>query len=249
MKKVLKYIALTILGLALLALTGFGVIRSRTVDRELTCTGVKLELSDTSGCRVLGEGELLSKLRQECGEPSGKKVMDLDLAGIENMILSIAAVAECEAYLGTDGTLHIEVRQKRPAFRLVAGDGSGVFVCEDGATFPLRNCSADIIVVNGPMPETEGVETWKTDMVKALKIIRKDSFGLKAGKIYCDFRGNVTIASSEGREQFLLGKPEDMEAKLSLISRYYNEIKPAAEAEGKTYRKVNVKFRKQIICS
>ena len=58
--------------------------------------------------------------------------------------------------------------------------------------------------------------------------------------------GEVGLELKDRQEEFILGQPTLIEAKLKRINKYETEIVPLSK--DKNYNKITVKYRGQIVC-
>jgi hypothetical protein len=65
-------------------------------------------------------------------------------------------------------------------------------------------------------------------------------------KISVGAGGEVELKMKEGKERFIIGYPDQIEAKFGKIGKYYSHILPSLD--NVQYKSVNLKYNKQIIC-
>ena len=64
--------------------------------------------------------------------------------------------------------------------------------------------------------------------------------------IKVESNGDLVVVPAEGKERFIVGRPEAIPEKFAKINEYYRRIKPSVEED--MYSSVNVKYKGQIIC-
>ncbi len=79
-----------------------------------------------------------------------------------------------------------------------------------------------------------------------LQWMKKNKWDKRLKYIRVESNGDLVAVPMEGREQFILGRPEAMPEKFSKINEYYKRIRPSVEEN--YYSSVNVKYKGQIIC-
>ena len=229
--------------------------RSRSV---VTCKG-----KETLDVRVLDSlsfvaGEDVEKwLDSEYGAYAGQRLDSVNLAKIESLILSHSAVKTCEAWLTDDGTLHIELTQRQPAVRFDTGS-NGYYADAEGFIFPLQSRgTADVPVVDGkiPLQVTRGFKgvpadpaqrLWLGKILELARVAALPEWKERIGKITVGDDGNLVIKPVQGKETFLLGPPDRIEEKFSLMDKYYSAIVSAKGPE--YYTTVDVRYRGQLVC-
>ena len=83
MKTAWKYVAAAIIVTVILSLMVALDFRSSNVRSERTCSGIKVEFADQKGLDFVMEKDVRKYVDEVCGTCSGKRVEELDLAGIE----------------------------------------------------------------------------------------------------------------------------------------------------------------------
>lgn len=212
-----------------------------------TCTGLEVELRDS--LHFVAPEDIERFLKHRYGDYVGQRLDSIKLDRIEKMLESRSVVLKSEAWTTDDGILHVGITQRAPVLRFSRGD-RGFYVDGDGFVFPLHSSyTADVPVVGGDVPPVEkgGYEDWIREMIGLTRMLersktwngRMDGLTVKGDR--------EIIMTLKGRpEQFLLGEPVDLEAKLGRIEKYLTRILP--EKGDGYYRTVNVKYNKQIIC-
>ena len=185
-------------------------------------------------------------LNDEYGECIGVPVDSIDLKSIEHILNSKSAVLSSEAYVTRDGKLNIEVKQRKPIVRFVGKDG-GYYADRFGRAFPLQSTYASRVqAVDGCIPamtDTSGIAR----IVRLINFIEDSAeWKNKIVSISVDSTGNLTLIPRKGKERFLFGQPEDIEAKMERMKLYYTSIVPATDSS--RYSTVNLKYSGQIIC-
>lgn len=122
---------------------GAGNHRARTsVDR------ITVDIDSPEGA-LLTEQIVREWVETEEYSPVGKSLDSIDLAMLEERISSHKAVARAEVSLNCDGSVDIDIRQRRPLMRLMV-DGYDLYVSDDGYIFDAPAAStAYVPVVTG----------------------------------------------------------------------------------------------------
>lgn len=214
--------------------------------RHIVCTEVNVVVTDSLlNSFVLAEN-VKKFLTEEYGECIGVPVDSIDLTTIEDMLNSKSAVLNCEAYVTRNGRLNIEIIQRKPIVRFI-GKAGGYYADRYGRAFPLQSTYASRVqAVDGCIPamtDTSGIER----IVRLVNFIEdSNEWRNKIVSISVDSTGNLTLIPRKGRERFLFGQPEDIEAKMERMKLYYTSIIPATDSS--RYSTVNLKYSGQIIC-
>ena len=104
-------------------------VRSSNVRSERTCSGIKVEFADQKGLDFVTEKDVRKYVDEVCGTCSGKRVEELDLAGIEAHVDGKSAVKKSEVYVTKDGVLHVMISQRDSPLLPVAGIRTRTATC------------------------------------------------------------------------------------------------------------------------
>ena len=244
-------IALTVL---LLILIGRG---TDSVHAMKTCTGLDVEILDSLDLGFVTRADVKEIMDSDYGVYIGKRLDSLNLKKIENLMTGRSAILACEAFTTEDGLLHLHITQRGPIVRFQAPDG-GYYADETGYIFPLHpKYDSQVTLIQGDIPlvipqgfkgepATDGEKAWLEGIIGFVKTLNRDKKWNGAfSRIVCEKDGLV-LYPAKGGERFIFGGPDDFEAKLEKIEKYYTNIAPSRE-EG-YYKTVNLKYENQIIC-
>lgn len=258
MKPALKYTLYAAGALACIALL---VILNRENTRRrsmLTCQDLKITIVDSAMGSFVTAADVKEYIIAEAGPWKGRRVDSIKLWQLEEILKGKAAILGTEAYMSSDGILHVEVTQRKPVARFHSPTSS-FYADADGFIFPIRKkYSARIPIVDGVFPFSEDREfkgeitdkkgrAWMNGMIGLLDYIENSKIWKDAiVQITSDADGSLTLVPSEGEEKFIFGYPERWKEKFRKIEQYYEYI--ASREEGKKYKTVNVRYKGQIIC-
>ena len=138
MNRLTRYISAGIFtGLIFLLL--LAAYSSQAVKRgRMACTGVEVTVLDSMKNSFVDSRDILSYLRSEYGDFTGKNVDSISLIRIEKDVDARSAVRKSEAYITKDGILHVDITQREPAVRFQKGE-AGFYADAEG--FAVTNVS------------------------------------------------------------------------------------------------------------
>ncbi len=220
------------------------------------CNGVSVHIN--GDCQFVTENDVRQYISGVCGNVKGQKLDSIRLFRIEEILDSKSAVLKSQVWYTDDGTLQIEVEQRKPAARFVK-EGGGFYVDDRGCIFPLHSSyTADVPVVSGAIPvrvspgykgkaPVAEEQKWIEDMLSLLDYMdRNRKWRNRFTTIRVASDGDIVMHSDGSKEKIIFGRPDGFEAKFSRIEDYYSRIAPAWE-DG-YYSTVNVKYDGQISC-
>ena len=258
LKGIWKYvIAVLIFTLTTVMLAVLGH-KAKAEYKEVTCSGIKVEIAEQDGLTFVTDGDVMEYMAGGYGNCSGKRLEEIDLARIEEILDGKSAILKSEAYTTRDGILHIIITQRVPVVRLVSGRG-GWYADSEGYLFPLqKNYTSRVPIVAGSIPlniksgfkgipATAAERQWLGGILDLVDFLsRNRRWDDAIAQIHVNGNGHVIIVPRKGREKFYMGRPEEFEKKFAKIENYYRYIVPEKGQDAYSY--VNVSFDGQIVC-
>ena len=251
----------TIYAAAILACMVLLAFLSRESSRRralLTCQDLKITIVDSTVGTFVTAADVKEYIIAEAGPWKGCRLDSIKLWKLEELLRGKAGILGSEAYMSSDGILHVEVTQRKPIARF-HGPTSSFYADADGFIFPIRKkYSGRIPIVDGDFPFHEDQDfkgeisdkrgrEWMHGMTGLLQYIDGNKTWRNAiEQITSDSDGCLTLVPAEGEEKFIFGQPEDWREKFGKIEKYYEYI--ASRPDGRKYKTVNVRYRGQIIC-
>lgn len=257
MKAVVRYTIDFLLAAALAAALAFIMHGVRSGRRMTTCNRLEVEFRDS--LKFVSKEDISNSLTANYGPYIGQHLDSLRLDRMEELIESRSAVLESQAWTTDDGVLHISISQRVPEIRF--GDGQdGYYIDKEGYVFPLhKEYTAPVLVIGGAVPSmpTRGYKgpapspddrAWFADMLEFKRASEKRHRGpaRHIDRIWVENNGDIVMRLDSHPENFIFGKPQEIEEKFAKIDKYFAYIKPFKE-DGQ-YKTVNLKYKNQIIC-
>ena len=253
-----KYLTIQIIvGLLLAGVLLGAYFLGKAEEEKIHCKDIKVKVEDKFLTRFVTENGVKEYITSEYEGIIGKKLGEIDLMKVKNILTDKIAISECNAYLSNDGYLHVTVQQRKPVVRFYTPE-YGFYSDADGYLIPIQaTFAADVPVIDGYIPlDTTDVKTgcpsepkkveWLSRIVSMSRMIDESSTWRGAiSQIHCNEKGDLVIITKFGKEKFLFGHPTDVSAKLEKMQIYYERI---AAQEGKQYNMVDLRFDKQIVC-
>ena len=258
MSKVTKYTLLSLCGALLVFCITCSFVAGTALRKELKCTRLEVRILDSLKNSFVSKADVKKFLDREYGTYIGMPLDSLDLVKMESIVDSRSAVFKSQAYVTKDGTLHVDVTQRRPVVRFQKKDG-GFYADAEGYIFPLQNSYAShvqIIDGNIPLAANSGYKgnisdpkemEWFRRMMGLVNFIQSSkTWKDKIVQIHVADNGDVALIPRKGREMFIIGQPTSLEEKFEKMGQYYKVIIPEKGSEA--YRTVDLRFRGQIVC-
>ncbi|MBN2616561.1 MAG: hypothetical protein JXR71_12785 [Bacteroidales bacterium] len=189
----------------------------------------------------------------------GRPVKEVPKKWIMRTILSSPYVLSSDVYFTIDGNLVINVKERKPLFRIISNNKTDCYVGDDGSFFPLgKNYVARVMLVNGFINSSLKMGSRITDSTYSKTLlpgifnlaqqVNKDPF-LKAiiSQIFVNSKGEVDLIPEVGKQVIRFGEPIQVKMKLENLKAFYQQ---ALVKEGwNKYKEINLKYTNQVVCT
>jgi len=202
-----------------------------------------------SNIKFLGENKLfitdanVSKLLIQNQRPLSEQPKDIiDLNKLEIALNSNPMIKKAEVFMSVNGELSAEIEQKRPIARV--NTNASYYIDDEGSFMPLSsNYAARVPLVTGNIKKNK-LET----VFQFAKAVDEDEF-LKKHVIEIRQNDDKTIDFKIRKSDFIvqLGTLKMLEKKINNFKAFYQ--KALKDKILDSYKVVNLKFDKQVICT
>lgn len=229
---------------------------SSNMPKQL-CKEINVTLLDSLQNRFVGKGEVVDIISGFMGECRGKAVGEIDLLLIEKLLNQRSAIKQSQASITREGTLNIEITQRKPVLRIQTENG-GFYVDESEYVFPLvPTFTSYVPIVSGHLPfklnadhrgyVVDGNGNWLEGILELGNFLTHDPFwNAQIEQIYIEEGGDIILCPRVGDHKIVFGDVKDMETKFNKLYTFYRNVIPAEGWD--KYSTVNLKYRNQIVC-
>ena len=188
--------------------------------------------------------ETVNKLLIE-NKPDVKSIAKLgvNLNKLENSINKQEMVKSSQVFVSVDGVLNAEVIQKTPIAR-IDNDTRSYYIDNEGSMMSVSDLfTARVMLISGNVNAKN-----KLKVAKLLDKINKDDF-MKKNIIGMQVlnNGDVVLANRSFNFQIEFGKIVHIEDKILKYKAFFQ--KASQEDVLKKYKKINLKFSNQVVCT
>lgn len=238
MKKALPYILFFTLFAYLIIVLTFVA----TKLGDVKCKGLQVVVDNTDENAFIDENEILGVIKRGYGDIKDRDIVRIDKDSIERVLIKRSVIKSAQIYYSLDGFFHVEVTQRKPVLRVLAGDG--YYVDEDGKMMPLSGKYTSRVVVATGNISRKFACNGLYPFVMALK--EDDFWDALIEQIIVVRDDEVVLIPKVGNFRIVLGKVDDYEAKLDKL-RFF--LKEGIALKGwNMYKEINLKFDNQVVC-
>lgn len=244
MKKLLKKIKwsdLRILMMLGIAMFLYSFSNDRSTHRNLKGVEIIFKGDET---HFVTSSDVSDIVRHQSGAVTAQDRTTIDLNTLEKSVLQNQLIKGAEVYLTIDGVLKVEVNQKKAIGRVV-GEQESYYLDESGNKMPLsENYAERVILVEGRIKdETQGDLKQMLDIINADEFLKQEITGIsiQPGEV-------IYLKSRVNKFQILLGSFNEMERKL-MNYKAFIQYAIDEKIEIDSYKKINLKFTQQVVCS
>ena len=239
-----KILIITVTTLLLAYLVFAIVSLNPKAEKEMVCSGVRVEVMDKLENQYIGEKEVMSMLDKAKINPEGANFSAINMEAIENTLKENRLIKRAECYKTVNGEVRIKVFQRTPVLRVIANKGN-YYIDNEGEIMPVpNNFSAYVPIATGFIEE----EFAKKQLYEFTLFLQKDKFwNAQIEQIYVSPKLDIELTPRVGNHQIILGKIEDYPENLAKLKLFYE--KGLNKVGWNKYSKINLKYKNQVVCT
>lgn len=242
--KILSFVAITFMAI--------GFVGKRQNDKLIQ--NIDIRIDNRLNNYFIDRNELMNLITENGAENiTGLRFNELPLKEIESRVKRHRFVQNAEVFKDLQGNLVVNAYQTVAMARVVQTDGPDAYISDQGRILPVSDkFTARVMIVGGAYSKKLVTRDLTTDstsnkIFELLKFIEQDPFwSVQIAQIDIDKGGNISFYPQVGNQFIEFGKPEDIENKFKKLGIFYSKILP--KKGWNAYKKVNLKFKDQIIC-
>ena len=169
-----------------------------------------------------------------------RRIGDINIPELEKKLNKLPAVDSANVFLNLNGNLHLDIKQRVPAFRLNK-NGNDFYVDEKGTEFPIsKNYSFPCMLVTGDVEKSEYIK-----LAELVDKIDRDEFSKKYFIGISKEKENYNLLTSQGNYKVEIGDLENINLKVKGFKTFVE--KHLVYQEPEKYTKISVKYDNQIV--
>ena len=138
----------------LLLLSAYMVIAVTAFNRKpenRICEGVELVVKDKVDYGFITENGIKSLLKREKIAPEGKRLADVNVRILEEVLSRHPFIREAECYLTSGGKVGIEIYQRIPLLRVLSNNGDNYYIDNQGMVMSAPGKAIHVAVATGAL--------------------------------------------------------------------------------------------------
>ena len=169
-----------------------------------------------------------------------RSIGDINIPELEKKLNKLPAVDSANVFLNLNGNLHLEIKQRVPAFRLNK-NGNDFYVDGKGTEFPIsKNYSFPCMLVTGDVDKSEYIK-----LAELVDKIDRDEFSKKYFIGISKEKENYNLLTSQGNYKVEIGDLENINLKVKGFKTFVE--KHLVYQEPEKYTKISLKYDNQIV--
>ncbi|MDQ3046305.1 MAG: hypothetical protein M3R27_02070 [Bacteroidota bacterium] len=253
----------TILSVGLLLSLGF-------VNKEqdaMLCSDIEINVAPDKELYFIDQIDIRKLLISRGDSIIGQPRFTVNVTELENVLNSHAAIANAEVFIGINGKLTVNIKQRKPVIRIINADGDSYYLDEEGTLMPLSDkYTMNVLVANGLIMEPYakryqysaeqigkdtllGKISMLDDLFEMAKYIRGNEFWRsQVQQIYVNSEKDIELVPMAGDQKIIFGDTTFMDEKFKKLMTFYQQGLNTTGWWDK-YSVINLKFKNQIVCT
>lgn len=228
-------------------------ISAKMVRDKQVITDMKIDIDHTTGNFFITDEDVMQQLADML--PDSGEVMHIEyLKQLEENLQKIAQVKESNVFVDNIGQLTIDIKQRKPVYRIIKPNMKSYYVDASGFKFPVsKKYTANVPVVTGFIADngldTGLIETERSKEIKeVMDYILNDPFlTAQFGQVDVTDKGEMELVPRVGNHVVAIGNSKNLEDKIKRLKVFYKE--GLTKTGWNAYKVINVKYKDQVVCS
>ncbi|UCG28910.1 MAG: hypothetical protein JSV24_05990 [Bacteroidales bacterium] len=255
-KKIRNFIVVSLLMAYMIVV--LGLTSDNSEDR--ICNAIHIHILDSLENRLMTEEDILGIIEKGEGQILGYPVGEINIRTMENNLKSYPYIKKAEVFICVDGSLRVDIEQRRPVMRVINRYQESYYLASDGTIMPLsRTFTPRVLVANGNVGRWDGFMNvlknevaGDNEMILSLyriaRFVDQDDFWkAQIEQIYVDSSGELELIPRVGAHIIEFGKPVDFDRKFRNLMAFYEQ---GLEITGwNRYERISLKYEGQVVCT
>ncbi|MBR6310798.1 MAG: cell division protein FtsQ [Paludibacteraceae bacterium] len=243
MGKIIRNILILLYIIAMSGYIIFAFVKFHNSDNDALCNDVRVDIKDSTQLQFVRSENIIKLLKEQKKFPLEKRISEIDLFAIEEMLNKIPAIKRAECYRTEDHCIRIDIYQRKPIFRVMSGSYN-FYIDEEKKEIPIpRKFAANVPIVTGEVNK----DFIKGDLFDFITYVRKNQFwDAQIEQINICHQKNVELIPRVGNHTIKLGTLDDYETKLNKLKTFYKNLHNIGWNQ---YHIINLEYKNQVVCT
>lgn len=211
---------------------------------QQTCKGMELSIKDSVDYQLVTPGEVKAILKRNKALPEGKRLEEINVRHLEDILSQHPFISSAECYLTSGGKVALEISQRSPFVRVISNNGDNYYLDSEGKIMNVSDKAVHVVVATGFIDRKFA----QNELFELGTFLRNDNFwNAQIEQIYITPKQEVELVPRVGDHVLFLGKPGDYKEKFSKLQTFYKE--GLNRVGWNKYRRISIEFSNQIICT
>lgn len=215
---------------------------SPKADENKVCQELKISIKDTLAFHYLETKDVEQLLKRAKLSPVGKEYSAINTEEMKQIIEENKLIKKAECYKTTDGSVRVNVYQRKPILRVMSHKGN-YFIDSEGDVMPIPdNFTAYLPIASGTIETAYA----KEQLYPFALFLQKDKFwNTQIEQIYVAQGGDVELVPRVGNHRIILGEIDNYQEKLENLKLFYD--KALNKIGWNKYSTINLKYKGQVV--
>lgn len=239
-KKILTLVTLVLLTAYLVV----SAVAFSSAPKDGVCKGVELQMSDGVEAGFMTVAEVVTLLKKNNIDPTGKPLDEVSLKVIEEGLERSPLIRNSESYKTMDGHVVVRVECRRPILRVMTTGGESYYLDEEGKMI-------DHIAKALYLPLATGYITREYAQKNLLPLAhylwKNELWNAQITQICVMPNGDIELIPRVGDHTIVLGRPDNYAEKFDKLKAFYE--KGLGELGWDRYERINIDYDGQVVAT
>jgi cell division protein FtsQ len=209
---------------------------------EVKCRGVRVTVDDAARNAFVDDEEVLKMIRKGYGAILGEKIATVDKDSLERVLARNPMIKSAQVYYSLDGYFYVNIRQREPVLRVMAGDG--YYIDRDGKEMPLSSkFTSRVIVATGNISKAFAREQLAPFVMDVMEHAFWNAF---IEQVVVLPGSDVVLIPKVGSFKITLGPLEGYGERMEKLMIFLKQ--GMARGGWDRYKEIKLNFEKQVVC-
>ncbi len=229
-------------------------------SKNRICNRITINITDSLENGFITSEEVLGLVMKNNDKLLGYPIGQISAEKMEKTLKQHPSIKSAEVFVCADGSLHIDIEQRKAILRIIDQNNESYYLSADGAIIPWsEKFTMRVLVANGYITDDykhnrvdyinqAGEDNRTRGLFDIAKYIESHPFWkAQIEQIYVTRSGELELIPRVGPHVIRFGDPQDVEKKFQKLLAFYQQ---GLNRHGwNKYEIINLKYEGQIVCT